>query len=244
MKLHIASDKTRAMFLAFASLLTLRSSAATTAGALEGTVIDDAGKPVAGAHVLISSVPFTDASHFAPPPIITGALAATATSDSHGAFSVATLPVGQYIACAEVIAPGLLDPCHWAASAPTFTVTAGNPTAGVNITMARGAVVPIHVDDPKGLLKSVTGPIDFDLQIHAVTSKGIHYNAAIQARGPLKRDHAITIPFDTSVSIRVLGSHLVVNDPSGQPVPPAGTNVKVPSGSLAATIDYVVAGKK
>src|SRR5258708_126955 len=109
-------------------LVVVRSWAATTNGTVEGTVIDDTGKPVASAHVLISSAPFAGASHFTPPPVVTGPLAATATSDSHGAFSVSTLPAGQYIACAEVVAPGLLDPCHWAASAPTFTVTSGKTT--------------------------------------------------------------------------------------------------------------------
>jgi hypothetical protein len=80
--------------------------------------------------------------------VITGALAGTAVTNSQGVFSVGALSPGQYIVCAEVSTPGLLDPCHWAASAPNVTVTAGATTAGVTVTMAAGAVVPIHISDP------------------------------------------------------------------------------------------------
>jgi hypothetical protein len=70
-------------------------------------------------------------------------------------------------------------------------VATGNATAGLKIVMARGAVVPVHMDDPLALLKPVAGPIDFDLQIHAITSKGHHYKAPVQTSGPLSREHAI-----------------------------------------------------
>jgi len=170
-------------------------------------------------------------------------LAATAMADSSGAFTIPTLPAGQYIACAEATTPGLLDPCHWAESAPTFTVTAGKTTTGVNITMARGAVIPIHIDDPQSLLKPVAGPIDFDLQIHAVTAKGHHYNANIESSTATTRNHVITVPFGTPVTIQVLTGHFVVNDESGKPALAAGASVSTPSGASAATISYVVAGK-
>ena len=222
----------------------MHSFASTTAQVVLGSVLDDTGKPIPGAHVLIAAALPATAPHFAAPPVITGPLATTATADSTGAFTIPTLPAGQYIACAEATTPGLLDPCDWATSAPTFTVTAGKTTTGVNITMARGAVIPIHIDDPQSLLKPVTGPIDFDLQIHAVTTKGHHYNANIQASTATGRDHAVTVPYGTAVRIQVLTGHFVVNDESGKPVLAAGASVSTPSGASAATISYVVAGKK
>jgi hypothetical protein len=217
-------------------------AATGTTVAVQGTVLDDTGKPLPGAHVLIAAALPATAPHFTAPPVITGPLATTATADASGAFTIPTLAAGQYIACAEAPMPGLLDPCHWATSAPTFTVTAGKTTTGVNITMAKGAVIPIHIDDPQSLLKPVTGPIDFDLQIHAVTAKGHHYNANIQASTATTRDHVITIPFGTAVTIQVLSGHFVVNDQSSEPA--AGASVSIPSGASAATMSYVVAGKK
>jgi hypothetical protein len=225
-------------------LTAILGAAASTPSAVQGSVLDDTGKPVAGAHVLIAAALPVTAPRLTAPPVITGPLATTATADSSGAFAIPTLPAGQYIACAEATTPGLLDPCLWAVSAPTFTVTAGKTTTGVNITMARGAVIPIHIDDPQSLLKPVAGPIDFDLQIHAVTAKGHHYNANIESSTATTRDHVITVPFGTPVSIQVLTGHFVVNDESGKPVLAAGASVSTPSGGSAATISYIVSGKK
>jgi Carboxypeptidase regulatory-like domain len=244
MKPDIGSNRTRGRLLVFATLLALRSWAATTAGTIQGSVVDDTGKPVAGARVLISLALTAAARPFPPPPVVTGPLVATVTADSRGAFSAGSLSPGQYVACAEVTSPGLLDPCHWVASVPTFVVATGNATAGVNIVMARGAVVPVHIDDPLALLKPVAGPIDFDLQIHAITNKGHHYNAPVQTSGPLSREYAITLPFGSSVRFQVLSSRFTINDQSGKSVPPLGTDVTVPTAASPSTIVYVVAGKK
>lgn len=89
--------------------------------------------------------------------------------------------------------------------------------------------MPIHIDDPQSPLKPVTGPIDFDLQIHAVTAKGQHYNANIQASTATGRGHSVTIPFGTAITIQVLAAHLVVNDQTGNPVPSAGSSLTAPS---------------
>jgi hypothetical protein len=241
---RIVPARTRRTLAVATFLLAVQSWAATSPAAVQGSILDDTGKPVAGARVLIAATLPADGPHFAAPPVITGPLVTSVTADSEGAYSVASLPAGQYVACAEAATQGLLDPCHWAASAPTFTVTAGTTTSGVNITMARGAIVPIHISDPQSLLQPVTGPVDFDLQIHAVTAKGHHYNANIQASSATSRDHSVTVPFGTAITILVLAAHFVVNDQSGNPVPSAGVSVTIPTGAAATTISYVVAGKK
>ena len=133
---------------AISIILPIHSFAAGT-GTVAGSVVDSTGRPVAGAHVLINHAPSIAAPHLSAPPVITGALVATAVTSSQGIFSVGALSPGQYIVCAEVSTPGLLDPCHWATSAPNVTVTAGATTAGVTVTMAAGAVVPIHISDPQ-----------------------------------------------------------------------------------------------
>jgi hypothetical protein len=164
-------------------------------------------------------------------------------ADANGNFRVGSLPAGRYVACAEVTVPGLLDPCHWAGSAPTFTVVAGQPTTGVDITMARGAVVPIHIADPLGLLQPVSeSAINFDFQVHVVTSKGVHHNARVQASSAAGRDLAVTVPFGTAVTLRVMSSHLTANDQTGSPVSAAGASVTVPSGVSPATVVYTITG--
>jgi hypothetical protein len=214
-----------------------------SSASLAGSVVDDSGHPVVGARVLISHAPSIKPP-VAAPPVITGSLAAMVTADANGAFHADGLAPDQYIACAETTAPGLLDPCHWSTSAPSFTVSAGQIVSGMKIVMKRGAVLRIHIDDPQQLLKFVTGPVDFDLEIHVVTGKGLHYSAPVQSSTATGRDHAITIPFDTSLSLRVLSAHLTVNDQSGKPFAALGAAVNVPAGAVPAVMGLTVTGKK
>ena len=211
--------------------------------AVTGTVADDSGRPVPGARILISYPPSVKVSVTAPP-VITGPLAATVTADANGAFHADALAPGDYIACAETTSPGYLDPCHWATSAPSFTVTAGQTTSGINIVMAKGSVLRIHVDDPQQLLKPATGPIDLDFQIHVVTPKGLHYNAQLQSSTAVARDHAITIPFGTPVSLRVMAAHVTVNDQSGKSFAAQGATVSAEAGTTPPAITLTVTGKK
>jgi len=216
---------------------------AATTGPIQGSVSDDTGKPVPGAQVLINQALPAGSPQFTAPPVVTGPLVISVTADSNGTFHVSALPPGEYVACAEVTTPGLLDPCHWAASAPTFAVTAGNNTTNVDITMARGAVVPIHVNDPQSLLQPVAGsPNPPDFQVHVVTGKGFHYRAAVQASSANSRDLAVTVPFGAAVTLRVATAHLKVSDQNGNPVSAAGSSVTAPSGGSPATVEFTITG--
>src|SRR5579863_3660432 len=70
----------------------------------------------------------------------------TVVSDGSGNFSATSLAAGQYVMCAEATTQGLLDPCHWAVSAPSFTLTDGQAVSGLSIVMAKGAVLMVHLD--------------------------------------------------------------------------------------------------
>jgi len=158
---------------------------------------------------------------------------------------VADLAAGQYVACAQTTTPGLLDPCHWAASAPTFAVAVGQPTPSVKIVMTRGVVVPIHVADPAGMLSnSVTGAMDPDFQIHVVTGKGLHYNAPIQGRSAAGRDYAATVPYNTPVSIRVLSATASVADQAGKALPISGSPVIILSGAMPSPVTLTITGTR
>lgn len=228
----------------FASIFCLNCWASTVNGTVRRSVVDDTGQPVGGARVVINRLPPVTAQQFAAPPVITAGVAATVIADASGAFSVDSIQAGNYVACAQMLTQGLLDPCRWATSAPQVTVVAGQVLSGVAITMAHGAVVSIQLNDPQGLLQPVTGPIDFACQFHIVTGKGIHYNANIQASTAGSRDHAITVPFGTPVNLQLLSAHLVLTDQNGNAVPSAATSISIPAGTAPATFVYTVTGTK
>ena len=197
-------------------LFAVQSLAASTAGSLQGSVVDDGGTPVGGARVTISYALPQYAPHQAAPPVVTGPLAATAVADARGLFNIASLPPGQYVACAEATAPGLLNPCHWATAAPVFGITPGKETTGVKITLARGATLPVSISDPKSLLTPAKGDTDLNLQVHIVTAKGVHHNVPIQSSTGLARNHVATVPFGTAVTVQILAANLTVNDQTGK----------------------------
>ena len=126
-------------------------------GLAKGTVTDKNSAPVAGARIFIAQALATAAK--APPntPFLTGPLVTSVVSGKAGEFTAANLPVGNYVAFAQPPKPGLLDPCHWSASAPTFAVASGKLNTGVAIAMAAGAVVPIRINDPHQLLQGPNG---------------------------------------------------------------------------------------
>jgi hypothetical protein len=67
------------------------------------------------------------------------------------------LPEGRYTLCARVQNSTWLNPCEWNFPTPTATVSRTNPVANVTITLKRGAVVPIRIDDVGQLLAKNEG---------------------------------------------------------------------------------------
>ena len=216
-------------------------------GEVTGSVADEGGNPVANARVFISQALPAKAGQPAAPPVITGPQMGSSTVDSHGRFT-AFLPPGNYVACGQTKTQGFLDPCHFASSAPTFTVVKGQIVSGVKVVLAQGAVLPIHIADPNGLLTAVTGSVASDCRVQMVTSKGYRYEAVVQAQSATGRDYAITVPFGASVTLQVISPNLTVNDgSSGAPVSAAGKSVAAPiaaSAPAAPTVTFTVVGAK
>jgi hypothetical protein len=177
------------------------------------------------------------------PPTVTGPRIAVVTADLLGRFGAVAIPGGTYVACAQAPVEGFLDPCHWAAAAPGFALIAGEKLTGVTITMARGAVIPIHVNDPQGLLPAAVGPFNPSCRFDVVTAKGLHYPARIQAQSIGSEDHAATIPFGAALQLQIISPHLVLADSSGKTVTSAAP-ISVAPGLSAAQLIYTVTGKK
>src|SRR5205085_1444112 len=81
---------------------------AQTNASLSGTVVDDAGKPVAASVIVRRN---------AMPP-----LNARVQAGQDGTFSISNLPAGGYTVCVQVIGGGYLDPCSWSPEAPSVQI--------------------------------------------------------------------------------------------------------------------------
>ena len=216
--------------------------AATTNGSLSGQVSDDTGKPIPGARVTLSRA-LPSSGNPSGPPTITGPRVAAVFADSRGIFSVTTIQAGSYIACAQAPIEGFLDPCHWSSTAPHLTVVAGQRLNGLQVTLARGAIIPIHVNDPQGLLAPASRAFDRNCEFHIVTPRGLHYSARIQDSSPSGRNHAITVPFGSSFTLQVIAAHFVLADTAGKAANAPATITSSLGASIAPMI-YTVVGRK
>jgi len=212
-------------------------------GQVTGSVVNSAGAPVAQARVNISQALPASTARPSAPPVITGAQVASTVTNSQGQFA-AFLPPGNYVACAASSTQGNLDPCHWATSAPTFTVSKSQVVSGVKVAMAAGAVLTIQINDPNQLLAPVSGPTSPDCRVQVVTGKGRRYEAAIANSTSTGRNHVITVPFGSTYTIQVISPSLAINDSSGKPATSAGASLTTPANGNPPVVSFAVSGAK
>jgi len=222
------------------------ASTATPTGSVKGVVQDAGGTPIPGSvRVFISQALPANAIRAAAPPVQTGPHVTSRYTDGAGNFRVDSLAPGDYVVCASAATPGYLDPCQWAAAAPSFTVTADQVVANVTVVLAKGAVIPVRVNDaPQKFLKKQDTGTDGDLQIHAVTGTGNHHMALIVAQDDKGRDHTLTVPFGTPLNFQVFSPRLAVGEASGKLSAPGGFGLTVPAGTTPAPIVLTVTGGK
>lgn len=220
--------------------------ASLTTGSVAGSVLDSAGKPIPGTvRVFLSQALPADGVRHPAPPVQTGPQVTSRLVDKAGNFNISALAPGSYVACASTTTPGYLDPCHWATSAPTFSIGAGKPTTGVKVVLANGAVIPIRVNDmSQKLLKPQEGAHDLDFQIHAVTSSGRHHTALISAQDANGRDHSVTVPFGIPITLQVFSPKVAIVESTGKLDAPGGLTITVPAGKSATPVVLNVVGGK
>jgi hypothetical protein len=137
-----------------ASLASIGSSAQT----LTGTVKDNFG-----ALITASGSPTTVEIHAVPQPAgsqsghvrLAAGFSATAAVDSTGAFSIANIPAGQYWLCAYASSQGYLSNCDWSAAANRPITVPAATQLPLTLTLAKGAIVTLDVNDPGGKIATV-----------------------------------------------------------------------------------------
>jgi hypothetical protein len=73
-------------------------------------------------------------------------------SKANGTFSITGVPAGKYRICVDAPNENALDPCIWSATQPTWTVTDTSNITNVNIQVAVGTQLKVHVNDPQNAL--------------------------------------------------------------------------------------------
>lgn len=232
-----------------AALLFAQSTGAT--GSIRGTVSAQNGSPIPGASVLYSRIP-----QFQPvrdtngrmrtPRVAPGEsrINSMTTTDAGGSFFITGLPAGRYRFCVDFPASGFLNPCD--AGTPLVVILSDNQafTGGV-ISLIKGAVITIRVNDPLLLLPATEDAISAPHVVVGVQSNtGAFHAAAMMSRDASGRTFATAVPY--AIPLRVLAFSRVARivDQTGLALTEiGGIPLQVASGTANQTITLTVASK-
>jgi hypothetical protein len=180
-----------------------------TTGSIGGLVTDPNGNAVVGAKIWAIRT-FSAVAVSAP-------VATTEDTNAQGIYLFPGLAPASYRICVSAEGAMLLDPCTWSANPPVWNLEVGQ-TAAVNLALARGVFVHVHIDDPGGAVaKEVQSGNPFPVMMSGASSSGprIHFREVVSgATGQTFR--ALTRNGDT-VQVQI-GTDLKVIDKLGNPV--------------------------
>jgi hypothetical protein len=183
---------------------------------LNGTILDDKGKPVAGAMVTIhrSSVD--------------GPLRATETytqtSAKDGTYSLQGLSAGAFTICAVVPSRSLLDPCKWNDSPPIVRIAANAKVVTATTQLELGATVSVRVSDPQLALAVVPpgtsgGRVIAPIVVMGVWTSNGHFHPAWEVSSDSGgKDLTLIVPAGVDLKFAVSGKDVFVKDSLNAPV--------------------------
>ena len=165
-------------------------------------------------------------------------------SKGDGTFSITGVPPGKYRICVDAPNENALDPCVWSATQPVWTVTDTSNIANVNIQVAVGTQIKVHVNDPQNTLPQTKGGVHGDpLSMTVVTGRGRHHSLRLLAASPGSSDHYLVVPFGEPVLLNTQSSSLALSDEKGKRLEGDSQQVpmRVPVGGSAPPVTVNVA---
>ena len=236
--------RSRAKFAAFVPALVLSLSASLTAqttgstAGISGIVREESGPAIPAVVLAVS-----------------GSVMRHTSSGPDGAFQFTQLPAGSYRLCAQVpqekIRRGddrFVDSCGlWESVPPPVTLAAGETRKGAVVTVARGYLLKIRVNDPGKLLPPPIGKNGGNaLSLMIFGASGLPHNIPIVSQDAAGRDHAVVIPYGMPHKLSIQSSVLSLNDEIGRQIATtAPMDITLARGAALKTyvVNVVKAGK-
>ena len=138
-------------------------------------------------------------------------------SKANGTFSITGVPAGKYRICVDAPNENALDPCVWSTTQPTWTVTDTSNLTNVNIEVAVGTQVKVHVNDPQNALPQTKGGVHGNaLSMTVVTGRSRHHSLRLLSASPGSSDHYLIVPFGEPVVLNTQSASLALSDEKGK----------------------------
>jgi hypothetical protein len=126
------------------------------------------------------------------------------------------------------------------------TLSGTQPVATVTLTLKKGAVVPIRINDPGGFLPRYEGKSPgADLLIGVASDSRLFLPATVLSQDGSGRNHQIVIPFNSLVNLIVFSTQFQLST-LGLPLPKVSSTkipITAPSGGQPPTITLQVTGR-
>jgi len=181
---------------------------------------------------------------------------APSKTGSDGSFSITGLAAGIYPVCATPASTGYVDSCVWL-SGSLVKVTAGKIAIGQKVFVETAGTLQVQINDPAGLLSGTSSTVASTvasaaapagvathLMVGVVTDSKLFLSAPILSTGATGRTHALAVPVDRNVSLRLVAHGLTVATATAPNVDLSGTAVpvKVASGQPNTPLVFTVKG--
>ena len=160
-------------------------------------------------------------------------------SKANGTFSITGVPAGKYRICVDAPNENALDPCVWSTTQPTWTVTDTSNLTNVNIPVAVGTQIKVHVNDPQNALPQTKGGVHGNaLSMTVVTGRSRHHSLRLLSASPGSSDHYLIVPFGEPVVLNTQSVSLALSDEKGKRVEGDSQQVplRVPAGGSAPAV--------
>jgi hypothetical protein len=208
-------------------------------GAIEGSVQGNDGSTIAGALLSLQLQPPYVQSRYL-------RFEWVATSGPDGSFQFTGLGAGAYKLCGYAPHGAWLNPCAWGLQPPTATLSGAQPTAAIKLTLNKGAVVPIRINDPAQLLPQYEGKSPgSDVLIGVANDARVFMPAQAVSQDTGGENLQVVIPFGSTVNLLVFAPQFQLSSAT-VPLPAQASTtipVAVPSGLQPATITLQVTGR-
>ena len=172
-----------------------------TLASISGQVVDEAGKAIPGASVLLSKqneyVRDVSGHRVLSEPGYRKLIKA----DSVGSFQTAGIVAGTYRVCALTASPAELSGCTWEA-VPFFQVLAGASVSGVRARVLKAVRVQFEVQDPLAKVSAPDrfGNVEPSRRLFIGATNGVFYRPAVQT--PISGGRLYTVMVPLSQTIR------------------------------------------